>query len=105
MNTIHFVKNTFNPSLDILGVFSTMYDSRTKLSAQVEDEARAFFGEKMFTCRIPRNIKLSEAPSHGLPINIYDPQSVGSKAYAEVTNEIIRRLESGEVTVNEVANG
>jgi chromosome partitioning protein len=105
MNTIHFVKSTFNPELEILGVFSTMYDSRTKLSAQVEDEVRTFFGEKMFPYRVPRNVKLSEAPSHGLPINIYDKASIGSKAYADVTSEMIMRLEKVSQITQTAANG
>ena len=93
MNTINFVKSTFNSTLEILGVFSTMYDSRTKLSAQVEEEVRGYFQDKMFGTRVPRNIKLSEAPSHGLPISLYDPASVGSKAYRDITLEVIDRLE------------
>jgi chromosome partitioning protein len=105
MNTIHFVKNTFNPSLEIIGVFSTMYDSRTKLSAQVEEEVRAFFGGKMFPYRVPRNVKLSEAPSHGLPINVYDPSSIGAKAYSDVTSELIIRLEKGIANPQSAANG
>ncbi len=96
MNTIQFVQATYNPELEVLGVFSTMFDSRTKLSFQVEDEAKSFFGDKMFSTRVPRNIKLSEAPSHGVPIGVYDPSSVGAKSYKEVTNEIVRRLEQSE---------
>lgn len=93
MNTIQFVQATFNPELEILGVFSTMFDSRTKLSTQVEEEAQRFFGDKMFTTRVPRNIKLSEAPSHGLPIALYDSSSIGAKAYKEIAHEVIRRVE------------
>jgi chromosome partitioning protein len=70
----------------------TMYDSRTNLSAQVESEASKFFPEKMFTTRIPRNIRLSECPSHGLPISLYDPQSAGAKAYKQLTDELLVRM-------------
>ncbi len=92
MNTIEFVQQTFNPVLKVLGVFLTMFDSRTNLSLQVEGEAKAFFKELMFTTRVPRNIKLSEAPSHGLPICLYDAQSAGAKAYREIAAEVIVRL-------------
>jgi chromosome partitioning protein len=109
MNTLQFVQATYNPNLQILGVFSTMFDSRTKLSFQVEDEAKSFFGDKMFSSRVPRNVKLSEAPSHGVPIGVYDPTSIGAKSYREVTNEIIARLESNTTEHGDddlsVANG
>lgn len=104
MSTINFVQNTFNPSLEVAGVFMTMFDARTNLSLQVEREAQAYFKELMFKTRIPRNIKLSEAPSHGLPISLYDPLSSGAKAYSELTQEIIARLEISS-DFNIVANG
>jgi len=103
MNTLEFVRQTFNPNLSILGVFMTMYDSRTNLSAQVENEARNFFAERMFTTRIPRNIKLSECPSHGLPISRYDPASAGAVAYKALAAEIDTRcfgLEPERIAVN-----
>lgn len=104
MNTIHFVQQTFNPNLSILGVFLTMYDSRTNLSGQVEGEAKGFFKDLMFQSRIPRNIKLSESPSHGLPICKYDPGSAGAKAYHELTAEIHERCSNirafGKLAVN-----
>ena len=93
MNTINFVQQTFNPSLSVLGVFLSMFDGRTNLSIQVFDEAQKFFGEKMFKTRIPRNVRLSECPSHGQPICVYDPQSAGSKAYLALTAEVIERLD------------
>lgn len=92
MRTLEFVKQTFNPSLEILGVFVTMFDSRTNLSEQVEKEASTYFGNVMFQSRIPRNIKLSECPSHGLPIGVYDPASSGAKAYRDLAIEITHRL-------------
>lgn len=91
MHTIEFVKHTFNPAVKILGVFMTMYDVRTNLSVQVESEAQSFFKELMFEAKVPRNIKLSESPSHGLPICLYDPLSAGAKAYHALTVEIEAR--------------
>jgi len=103
MNTIEFVRHTFNSKLQILGVFMTMFDARTNLSVQVEREAATHFGPKMCRTRIPRNIRLSEAPSHGLPICLYDPSSAGAKAYHELSLELIDRTvakEAGKLAVN-----
>ena len=83
------VKGRLNPTLDIFGVVMTMFDVRTTLSRQVVEEVRDYFGEKVFTTVIPRNVKLSEAPSHGLPINLYDPRSKGAEAYAELAKEVV----------------
>lgn len=107
MNTIQFVQQTFNPELQILGVFMTMYDSRTNLAPQVQEEATKFFGPLMFNTRVPRNIKISEAPSHGKPICLYDPLSPGAKAYKEISIELDRRCFGGEPgqSVDAVANG
>jgi chromosome partitioning protein len=91
MHTIHFVTQTFNPALKVLGVFLTMYDARTNLSGLVEKEAKNFFSELMFETRIPRNIKLSECPSHGLPICLYDQSSSGALAYRELAIEVDER--------------
>jgi chromosome partitioning protein len=91
LETIEFVKGTFNPELSILGVFITMFDVRTNLSAQVEDEARKYFGSLMFRERVPRSVRLSECPSHGLPICRYDPGSAGAKAYHYLAIEVDRR--------------
>jgi len=104
MTTIDFVRQTFNPELSILGVFLTMFDSRTNLSTQVEKEAGNFFKELMFSSKIPRNIKLSECPSHGMPICLYDPQSSGARAYKELSVEIDARC-FGQVAGPAVANG
>jgi chromosome partitioning protein len=92
LKTISFVQQTFNPKLDILGVFLTMYDARTNLSLQVLQETEKHFGEKLLKTKIPRNVKLSECPSHGLPICQYDPQSTGGRAYLALTGELIERL-------------
>ncbi len=92
LNTISFVQQTFNPSLQILGIFLTMFDARTNLSVQVLQETERHFADKVFRAKIPRNIKLSESPSHGLPICRYDPQSAGAKAYLALAGELIERL-------------
>jgi chromosome partitioning protein len=88
MRTIEFVRQTFNPQLQILGVFMTMFDVRTNLSVQVEQEARGYFKQAFFQTKIPRNIKLSESPSHGLPIALYDQYSAGARAYRALAGEI-----------------
>ncbi len=92
LNTISFVQQTFNPSLKLLGIFLTMYDARTNLSVQVLQETEKHFGDAVFRAKIPRNIRLSESPSHGLPICRYDPTSAGAKAYLALTGELIERL-------------
>jgi chromosome partitioning protein len=104
MNTIQFVQQTFNPQLGILGVFMTMYDNRTNLSAQVEGEARNFFKELMFEAKIPRSIKISEAPSHGLPIGLYDASSPGAVAYRRLAAQIEERCYGGQ-ELSQAANG
>lgn len=104
MGTLEFVRQTFNQKLEVLGVFLTMYDARTNLSNQVENEARTFFKELMFKTVIPRNIRISESPSHGLPICQYDPGSAGAKAYHSLSLEIEERcnkvLESDKLAAN-----
>jgi chromosome partitioning protein len=92
LNTIAFTQSTFNPKLELLGVFLTMYDSRTRLSVQVHEEAEKHFSAKLFKSKIPRNIRLSECPSHGMPICTYDSQSAGAKSYLALTGELIDRL-------------
>ncbi len=88
LESMRMVKGRLNPKLDIFGVVMTMFDARTTLSRQVVDEVREYFGQKVFNTIIPRNIKLGEAPSHGLPINLYDPRSKGAIAYAELAKEV-----------------
>jgi chromosome partitioning protein len=91
LTTIKMVKNSFNPGLNIEGYLLTMFDSRLRLSNQVEAELRKYFGDKVFNTKIARNVKLGEAPSYGKPITIYDPLSVGAKNYTELGEEFIRR--------------
>jgi chromosome partitioning protein len=89
MKTIERIKINLNPHLDIRGILLTMYDKRNKLSSQVEKEARNYFKEKVYETVIPRNVRLSEAPSHGMPVLVYDKNCVGSISYFNFTDEFI----------------
>jgi chromosome partitioning protein len=93
LNTIKLVQRNFNPALAIDGVLLTMYDARLNLCKQVAEEAKEYFGARMFTVTIPRNVRLAEAPSFGKPIVLYDVQSVGARSYLAVAQELIRRVE------------
>jgi chromosome partitioning protein len=96
MKTIERVKINLNPELKIRGILLTMYDKRNKLSSQVEKEARDYFKEKVYSTIIPRNVRLSEAPSHGIPVLLYDKSCSGSKSYFSFTNEFLNKEESFE---------
>ena len=91
LETMQMVQKRMNPNLEIFGVVMTMYDSRTTLSKQVVDEVQSYFGKKMFKTIIPRNVKLSEAPSHGVPVPQYARVSKGSLAYAKLAREVVAR--------------
>jgi len=91
LNTIKNVKNSFNPDLNIEGYLMTMFDSRLRLSNQVEAELNKFFGEKVFKNKIFRNVKIGEAPSYGKPILTYDPTSVGSMNYMDLGRELLEK--------------
>jgi len=91
MKTIERLKSNLNPDLSIRGILLTMYDKRNKLSSQVEKEARDYFSEKVYSTVIPRNVRLSEAPSHGMPVLIYDKSCPGSKSYFNFTDEFINQ--------------
>ena len=91
MGTLRAVKRKLNPGLDIFGVVLTMYDGRTNFSAQVAQEVRRHFPGKVFASMIPRNVRLAEAPSHGIPVTAYDPASRGAKAYLALAEEIRKR--------------
>lgn len=91
MNTVKLVKRHLNPELEIEGAVLTMFDARTNLSIQVVDEVKTYFKEKVFRSIIPRNVRLSEAPSYGLPIIIYDPRSKGAEQYQELAKEVLER--------------
>lgn len=91
MRSIRMVREELNPALEIGGVLLTMFDARTNLAHQVVQEVRAFFGDRVFKAIIPRNVRLSEAPSFGLPISQYAPKSTGAEAYAAVAEEVLGR--------------
>jgi len=91
VNTIRLVKRNFNPRLFIYGILLTMYDNRNRLTRQVEKEVRGHFKEAVFSTVIPRNVRLSEAPSHGKPIFAYDASARGARAYMSLAQEILRR--------------
>lgn len=91
VRTIQLVRRSFNAELRIEGVVLTMFDSRTNLSAQVSAEVRQYFGAKVFDTVIPRSVRLSEAPSHGRPINWYDPRSRAAESYMQLAKEVLAR--------------
>ncbi|MCH5232021.1 MAG: ParA family protein [Muribaculaceae bacterium] len=91
LNTIRIIKNRLSPKLEIEGFLLTMYDARLRLANQIFEELRGHFGNMVFSTVIPRNIKLSESPSHGLPVSIYDPESRGAIAYGQLSKELISR--------------
>ena len=91
VKTIDRIKEKLNPTLDIRGVLLTMFDKRNKLSSEVDSEARKFFKNKVYETVIPRNVRLSEAPSHGTPVLIYDKTCSGSKSYLSFTDEFLKQ--------------
>ena len=93
LKTVEAVKNNLNPYLELEGIVLTMYDSRNRLSEDVINDARKHLGKKVFDTIIPRNVRLSEAPSHGLPALLYDRKCIGSEAYIELAKEFINRVE------------
>ncbi|MFM8500278.1 MAG: ParA family protein [Chakrabartia sp.] len=92
LQTFERIRATYNPSLSILGVVLTMYDRRNRLTEMVADDVRACLGDAVFSTFIPRNVRLSEAPSHGLPALIYDHRCSGSEAYMALAREVVGRL-------------
>ncbi|WMJ85406.1 ParA family protein [Anaerocolumna sp. MB42-C2] len=91
IHTINLVKKRLNPNLEIEGVVFTMYDARTNLSLQVVENVKTNLKQNIYKSIIPRNVRLAEAPSHGLPINIYDPKSAGAEGYRDLADEVIER--------------
>lgn len=89
MNTVKLVQKHLNPELEVEGVVLTMFDARTNLSIQVVEEVKKYFKSKVYRTIIPRNVRLSEAPSHGEPIITYDPKSKGAEVYLELAKEVI----------------
>lgn len=96
LKTIRAVRQSLNPSLDVAGILLTMYDSRNNLSIQVEDEVRGHFKKNVFETIIPRNVRLSEAPSHGKPALLYDIKSKGAQSYLALARELVEREEGGD---------
>jgi chromosome partitioning protein len=102
LNTVHRIQQDINEDLSIVGVLLTMYDSRLNLSRQVAEDAREYFGPKVFTSVVPRNVRLAEAPSFGKPIILYDIGSIGAKAYMSVAKELIERSNISRGTSNDI---
>jgi chromosome partitioning protein len=98
VRTISLVQRGFNPSLKVEGIVLTMYDTRTNLSAQVAEEIKRHFANLVYDAQIPRNVKLGEAPSHGLPITLYDPRSKGAECYQNLADAFIARSEGQHVS-------
>ena len=110
MKTIELVRSSLNPTLKIAGILLTMYDARNNLAHDVEGEIRSHFGELVFQNVIPRNVRLSEAPSHGKPVLLYDVKSRGAQSYLELAQEFLKRIQSlrqeeGEWTHKRKASG
>ena len=93
INTVNLIQKKLNPKLEIEGILLTMFDSRRNLSAQVVDEVKKHFKNKVYPIMIPRNVRLSEAPSYGQPITVYDENSKGAESYIKLANEVIERNE------------
>ena len=93
MNTVKLVKKYLNPSLEVEGVVITLYDGRAKLTKGVVEEIEKVFGDKVYQTRIPRNVRLAEAPSYGKPVSLYDPRCAGAQAYAALAEEFLERIE------------
>ena len=91
LNTIRIIKSRLKPTLEIEGFLLTMYDARLRLANQIFEELKGHFGDMVFTTVIPRNIKLSESPSHGMPVVLYDPDSRGAIAYGQLAKELIAK--------------
>ena len=94
MNTMNSIRDTLNPTLHLEGILRTMVDTRSRLTKDVSDQLIDYFKDKVFTTYIPRNVRLAEAPSHGLPIIFYDKNSRGATAYTELVDELIKKQET-----------
>ena len=92
LDSVRLVRTHLNPGLDVFGAVMTMYDARTRLSQQVVDEVRDFFEDQVFSTLIPRTVRLSEAPSHGRPVTLYDPSGRGAQAYRALAKEVLDRV-------------
>jgi chromosome partitioning protein len=94
LQSIKRVQNGLNPGLGVLGILFTMYDSRTRLAQDVVQEVVSYFGKRVFRTIIPRNVRLSEAPSHGVPIHQYDPACAGARSYEKLAEEVLERVQT-----------
>ncbi len=101
IHTINLVKQRLNPKLDIEGVVFTMFDARTNLSLQVVENVKENLRQNIYKTIIPRNVRLAEAPSHGLPINIYDSKSAGAEGYRQLAEEVIERDQNNLYEIND----
>ena len=104
LNTIRIIKSRLNPSLEIEGFLLTMYDARLRLANQIYEELKGYFAEMVFSTVIPRNIKLSEAPSHGLPVILYDNDSRGAISYRQLAKELVSRNRKAKAAAKKNAN-
>jgi chromosome partitioning protein len=102
IHTINLVKKRLNPLLEMEGVVFTMFDARTNLSLQVVENVKANLKQNIYKTIIPRNVRLAEAPSHGLPINLYDPKSAGAEGYRQLAEEVIEKDETEQYAKNEL---
>ena len=93
VQTVERVKRAFNPRLEMAGIILTMYDKRNSLSEAVGQDVRAHFAERVFETMIPRNVRVSEAPSHGMPVLIYDHRCLGAQAYIQLAAEFLKRFD------------
>ena len=105
LQTVDAVRARFNPALEVEGVVLTMYDKRNSLSTAVESDVRAYFGDRVFKTVIPRNVRISEAPSHGKPVLLYDLKCPGSQAYMQLASEWMKRDEGFWAAMKKVAAG
>jgi chromosome partitioning protein len=103
LDTIERIRAALNPQLEIEGVLLTMFDDRTNLAQQVTAELHKFFGDKLFTTTIPRNVRLAEAPSHGKPVILYDAKSSGAESYVDLAKEIIAKRMPGYMAPTDAA--
>ena len=99
VKTIERIKEKLNPKLEIRGILLTMFDKRNKLSNQVDEEARKYFKDKVYKTVIPRNVRLSEAPSHGIPCLVYDKSCLGSRSYINLAKEFMSQENKKQVGI------
>ena len=100
MDTVNKIKRVINPKLEIEGLLRTMFDPRNNLANDVSNQLTQHFGDKVYRTIIPRNVRLAEAPSHGLPVMLYDAQSSGAKAYLALAGEVLRRHDGGQMRLS-----